>query len=242
MRQLLPEPVDDVDPAALYAADRRPAQGRRPWVLVNMITSTDGAIAVDGRSGPLGGPADKRVFRALRGVAGTILVGAGTVRAERYGPARLPGGRPGPPIAVVTRTGELDPGLRLFAEADPSAPPIVLTCRACPPDRLAALERVADVVVAGDATVDLGAALALLAGRGVDVVVAEGGPSLNGELLAGGLVDEWCLTLAPLLVGGRSRRAVDGPPPVGPLVLVLDRLLEEDGFLFARYVRADAEL
>ncbi|MGH9193763.1 MAG: dihydrofolate reductase family protein, partial [Acidimicrobiales bacterium] len=82
---------DEVDPAEIYGADSRPPPGDRPWVLVNMIASVDGA-ATDptGRSAGLGGPADLRVFSAIRAVADIVLAGAGTVRTERYGPARMP--------------------------------------------------------------------------------------------------------------------------------------------------------
>jgi len=239
VRQLLPHPRDDVDPVALYAADARPAPPGRPWVVVNMIASVDGATAVEGRSGALGGPADRIVFGALRAVADAVLVGAGTVRAERYGPVRARGDRPPARVAVVTASGDLDPSLRLFTEADPaSPPPLVLTSDACPAPRRAALEAVAEVVVAGEQRVDLGRALTHLADRGASVVLAEGGPSLNGQLVADGLVDEWCLTLAPTLVGGLSPRAAVGPPPsTGIEPLRLDRLLAEGDLCFARYLR-----
>jgi riboflavin biosynthesis pyrimidine reductase len=77
----------DVDPAVVYGADSRKPVGDRPWVLANMIASIDGA-ATDptGRSAGLGGPADLRVFSAIRAVADVVLAGAGTVRTERYGP------------------------------------------------------------------------------------------------------------------------------------------------------------
>jgi riboflavin-specific deaminase-like protein len=240
VRQLLPDAIDDVDPVAVYAADARPQPPGRPWVLVNMIASLDGATNVGGLSGPLGGPADKAVFAAIRNVADAVLVGAGTVRAERYGPAKRRGDRRPPRIAVVTATGALDPGLRLFADADPGEPPpLVLTCDACPAERRAALEEVAEVVVAGAATVDLPTALAELAAREVAVVVAEGGPTLNGQLIAGDLVDEWCGTIAPVLVAGTSSRPAMGPPaPGGVAAMRLDRMLVEDGLCFARYVRA----
>jgi 5-amino-6-(5-phosphoribosylamino)uracil reductase len=240
VRQLLPDPIDDVDPAVLYGADERPAPAERPWVVVNMIASVDGGTAVDGRSGPLGGPGDKAVFRALRSLADVVLVGAGTVRAEGYGPVRPHGEAAPARLAVVTASGDLDPGLRLFAEADPARPPLVLTCQACAAHRRAALDAVAEVVVVGDDQVDLRAALALLADRGARIVLAEGGPSVNGQLVADDLVDEWCLTLAPWLLGGGSPRSAEGSVPRGgPVALRLDRLLaDEDGACFARYVRA----
>jgi riboflavin biosynthesis pyrimidine reductase len=229
VRQLLPRLLDEVDPAALYAADLRPAPADRPWVLVNMIASVDGGTAVDGRSGSLGGPGDKAVFAAIRAVADVVLVGAGTVRAEGYGPTRT-----GARIAVVTASGDLSPDLRLFAERQ-----LVVTCERCPAARREALAAVADVIVAGDERVDVRAALAALGERGASVVLCEGGPSLNGQLVADDLVDEWCLTLSPLLVGGASPRAALGPPLAGdPTRLRLDRLVTDGELCFARYVRA----
>ena len=240
MRQLLPDALDEVDPAVVYAADARPAPDGRPWVVVNMIASIDGATAVGGVSGPLGGPADKRVFAAIRSVADVILVGAGTARTERYGPAKRRGDRPPPRIAVVTGSCDLDPALPLFAAGPDEPPPIVLTCEAGSADRRASLAERAEVVVAGDAIVDLVAALRELAARGAGVVVAEGGPSLNGQLVTADLVDEWCASLAPFLVAGTSPRpATGGVAPAGAAAMRLDRLLvdDESGLCFTRYLR-----
>ena len=118
MRQLLPEPVEDVDPDELYPDDARPAGVDRPWVLLNMVTSVDGATAVEGRSAGLGGAADQTVFHVLRSVPDVILVGAATVRAERYGPPRTSqahqaarqarGQAPFPRLAIVSGRLDLD--------------------------------------------------------------------------------------------------------------------------------------
>lgn len=242
MRLLLPRPLDgdgvldDAAAAALVAGEAREPTGDRPWLVVNMVASLDGATAVDGVSGALGGPADRVVFHALRGVADVVLVAAGTARAEGYGPPRpRPDGAPGPRLAVVTRSGDLDPGARLFGGGDP----IVLTCEACPADRRAALAAVTEVVVAGVAQVDLALALAQLGARGAGVVLCEGGPTLNGQLVAADLVDEWCLTLAPVLAGGDAKRAAVGAPAAAPpSPLALDRVLVADeGDALLRYVR-----
>jgi riboflavin biosynthesis pyrimidine reductase len=71
------------------------------------------------------------------------------------------------------------------------------------------------------------------------VVLAEGGPHLNGQLVAAGLVDEWCQSVAPMLVAGDSARVAHGPDPAAPVRLVLHRLLEQDGDLFLTYRRAE---
>lgn len=246
MRLLLPRPTDGDDErdrlldddavAALVAAEARQPVDGRPWLVLNMVASLDGATAVDGVSGALGGAADRVVFHALRGVADVVLVAAGTARAEGYGPPKArPDGRPGARLAVVTRSGDLDPAARMFDGGSP----LVLTCEACPPDRREALAAVAEVVVVGQDDVDLAAALAALGDRGASVVLCEGGPTLNGQLVAADLVDEWCLTLAPLLAGGDAKRAaVGGSAPTPPHALVLDRaLVADDGELLLRHVR-----
>ena len=191
-----------------------------------MLSSTvDGATAINGRSGGLGGPADKKVFAAIRAVADVILVGAGTVRAENYGPPSVPAR-----LAIVTAKLDLAPDARVFSNG---YRPIIVTTEDSDPERRAALETVADVVLAGRGHVDLKAALRHFEG----VVLCEGGPSLNGQLLADALVDELCLSLAPLLASGESSRIARGPDLAEPVRLRLARILEEDEILFLRYVR-----
>jgi len=212
-----------------------------------MVSSVDGATALDGASGSLGGPADRIVFQAVRAVADVILVGAATVRAEGYGVPtvadepqaerrRSRGQAPRPRLAIVSRSLDLDLDAALFR--DPEQPPFVVTTTDADPERRTALAGVAEIIEAGEASVDLRSALGRLHDRGARVVLAEGGPTLNGQLVAAGLVDELCLTLSPLLVAGPSRRLAEGPVGTGPLPLILDRVLTEDGFLFLRYVRA----
>lgn len=265
MRQLLPVGADDVDPLAAYAADARPTPADRPWVLINMITSIDGATAVAGLSGGLGGPADKEAFRAIRAVADVVLVAAGTLRAEHYGPVRVRddvrrqrlerGQAPSPRLAIVSGRLDLDPTQPVFTDSEPA--PLVLTTRAAAARAPAALRGRCELRVPTGADpspaaapgigsgpdpsedrVDLDAALRSL--RRVDgarVVLVEGGPSLNGALVAAGLVDEVCLSLAPRLVGGTSARLAHGADPVGVESLTLHRVLTEDGILFLRYAR-----
>jgi len=246
VRRLWPDPGDVDDVAALVAAEARPAPAGRPWVLVDMVSSLDGAITIGRRSGALGGPADRVMFAALRGVADVVLAGAGTVRAESYGPSRpsaatraarrTRGQHELPQVAVVTRSLDLDLASPLFTEAE--RPTIVITCAAADDDRRAAVAAVGELIVAGDDEVDLAAALAALRDRGAAVVTAEGGPRLNGDLLAADLIDEWALAVSPILAGGEAGRASRGPALDKPVAMRLDRVLEADGFLFARWVRA----
>lgn len=244
MRQLLPEP-GDVDPLETYLAADRPSRAGRPWVALTMVSSLDGATSVGGRSGPLGGEPDRQVFRAVRAIADAVLVAAGTVRLEGYGPVRLSdaardaraaAGRPATPPRLVVVSASLDVDLTRAAEGP--VRPLVLTTEDADPDRRAAVEQVADVRTHGSGQVDVAAALAGLHADGVGIVVCEGGPSLNAALVEQDLVDEWCVTLAPTIVAGDSRRLVHGVPEVGegqPLELV--SLLEADGVLLGRWLR-----
>jgi riboflavin biosynthesis pyrimidine reductase len=244
VRQLLPHPLEDLDPVEAHAAAERPRPPGRPWLLVNMVASADGATAIDGVSGGLGGPADKAVFRAIRGSADVVLAAAGTVRAEGYGPPkthpdvqaarRARGQQPHPRIAIVSGSLDLDPATELFADA--AEPPLVFTtaeAAAAAPDALAA---VADLRPAGTGSVDLVVVLAELGRLGVGTVACEGGPSLNGQLIAADLVDELDLTTSPLLVGGDSRRAAVGGDGT-PRRFAIAHLWEADGLVFTRYVR-----
>ena len=224
MRQLLPFSCDPVDLAELYG-DLPPA-GARPVVRLNMIASIDGATAVAGLSGGLGGPADQALFAVLRSQADIVLVAAGTVRAEHYGPSKVP-------VAVISRSCRLDWDSPFFTAA--IAPPVVVTVAEAP-----ALERkkaadLADVIIAGEQDVDLASALGALAERGCARVLAEGGPTLNGQLAAAGLLDELCLTLSPLLAGGDAKRILAGPALASGPGWRLRSLCEQDGFLFLRY-------
>jgi riboflavin biosynthesis pyrimidine reductase len=252
MRQLLPVPADQIDPVAAYESDvREPPGDQRPWILLNMITSADGATAVEGRAGGLGGPVDTRVLSLLRNVADVVLVGAATVRAEGYAPHRpsesarfrraARGQRPAAAFAVVSASLDLDATGPLFTEAAPDSRTIVFCPEAADPERRAELEAVAVVVTAGDTTVDIRRAIDELWRRGARIVLCEGGPTLNGVLLDENLIDELCLTVSPRLAGGPARRVVHTSlAPPSPIPLRLERVLEaDDGFLFLRYVRAD---
>jgi riboflavin biosynthesis pyrimidine reductase len=211
-----------------------------------MISTLDGAITINGRSGLLGGPADRGVFQVLRSLADVILVGAGTVRAEGYGPVTLDDqlraqraarGQSGvPPIAVVTGTGNLDWSAPFFTEAE--ARPIVVTTLASDPGARRRAESVADVVMAGEDRVDPADALRQLWGAGHRSVLVEGGPGLNADVVHAGLMDELCLTLSPRLVAGDGTRILAGPELMPPLQLRLLHLLEQDGFLFSRLALA----
>jgi riboflavin biosynthesis pyrimidine reductase len=183
----------------------------------------------------------------LRGLADAVVVGAGTARAEGYGPVRLPepvraarraAGRPAvPPLVVVSRSLELDPAATMFEGPERT---IVVTTTDAPADRRAALAAVADVVEAGEGAVDLAAALHHLRRRGHDVVLTEGGPTLLAELVDRDLLDELCLTLAPVLGGDPLTMAIGGVVPRPLTRWALASVAEAEGELYLRYLRPAA--
>jgi riboflavin biosynthesis pyrimidine reductase len=241
MRRLLPTYDADVDPRVAYAV---PA-GRH--LRVNMVTSADGAAAVAGRVGALSGAADEDVLHLLRALADVVLVGAGTIRAEGYGPDLVPaaeqrrrvdaGESPVPRLAIVSRTLDLDLAAPLFTAA--RVRPLVVTTSDAPADRRAAAGDVADVVTAGVERVDLPAAVRALADRGLRRVLSEGGPHVLAQLYAADQVDELCLTVSPRVTCGHDVRITAGPPLPHPAGLHLAHVLEQDGFLFLRYTRIE---
>lgn len=237
MRRLVPDnrtvALDDA-----YADLVPPVSG---WTAVGMVTSVDGAVAVDGVSGGLGAEGDRAAFRALRGLADVVVVGAGTARAEDYGPVvRVPdaaararrGQAPTPRLALVTGSGRIDPGARVVA--DPDHPPLVLTT-AEGATRIEDRGVAAEVVVLGEGDrVAPDAALGALRERGLTRVVLEGGPTLNATWLAAGLVDELFVTVAPTLVG-REGPGIAGATGAAPLDLVLHELRVHGSEVVLRY-------
>ncbi len=235
--------VDDTELERLYDY---PAGLDRAWVQANFVSSADGATAVAGTSSGLSSPGDERVFALGRDLADAVLVGWGTARAEGYHgvrPHEVDAGRRArlglarvPSIAVVTARCSVTPDSPVVA--DTVARTIVVTTGSAPAGRRADLAAAgADVVVAGADEVDLRVALAALAERGLRRVSCEGGPRLFGSLVAADLVDQFCLTVAPLLAGGGADRVSTGPPPAAPVALELVSALSEGGALMLRYRR-----
>ncbi|MGW2369258.1 pyrimidine reductase family protein [Streptomyces sp. NPDC001667] len=255
MRRLFPSPLHpsgteertwDLDELAeAYAYPDAPGGGA--WLRANMVSSLDGAAHHEGRSQPLSSDADMRIFGTLRGLADAVVVGAETVRQEGYRPARAReafatrraalGQGPAPVIAIVSAGLDLDFSLPLFTE--PLVPTVVLTGDQAPADRVAAARAAgAEVIVAGEGRrVDPARVPEVLAGRGLTRLLTEGGPLLLGQFASAGVLDELCLSLAPLVASGTSPRIVNGPPMAVPERFVLASVLEEAGFLFTRYRR-----
>lgn len=212
-----------------------------------MVSTLDGAArGANERSGSISTAADREVFALMRGLADVVFVGAGTVRKERYGPVdliaehaqrRRHNGQPRTaPIAVVSRSLTFDPSAPLFAKAEQRT--IVFTSESSPQERRNALSEVADVVIAGDESVDVTTALDELDRRGLRQVLCEGGPTLLAQVVHADLLDELCLTLTPALAAGPALRILDGPLlPSGTDTWDLGHIIEDDSALLTRWTR-----
>jgi riboflavin-specific deaminase-like protein len=214
----------------------------RPYLVLNMVSTLDGRITIDGRSGPIGGEADKELFFALRCQADAVMVGGGTIRTERYGrllrkPERrekraAEGLEPDPLAIVVTARLRLPADIPLLQ--DEHSRVAILTASE---DELP--NPVAEVhYLRGPAKVELELRPLLERLRqefGVRSILCEGGPSLNESLIREGLVDELFLSIAPKIAGGPPLTILTGDPLDEPLVAELVWLLEHDGHLFGRY-------
>ena len=222
----------------------------RPHLRVNFVASLDGAVEVEGVSKALSTPDDSTVFSLLRMISDAVLVGAGTVRAENYRGLRLGSARQqwrrehglpdNPRLVVVSSRLALDPTMPALADA--AVRPLVITHEGGPAEQRAALGEVADVVAFGATAIDLPAAVAYLVAQGMPQILSEGGPHLLGALTEADLVDELCLSVAPLLAGpgaGRITAGVSGAASPTRSMQLRSVLQSDDGTLLLRYLRPE---
>jgi riboflavin biosynthesis pyrimidine reductase len=218
----------------------------RPKVLLNMVSTADGRATLDGRSGALGSSADHALFHGLRSAVDAVLVGAGTVRVERYGrlikderqrQLRLERGLEEEPLAcIVSGRMALDEDVPLLQESTARVLMITSSAASLPP-----CPATVEYVRTLGGRLDLHAAMAELSDRfAIGTLLCEGGPHLARELLAEGLVDELFLSLSPLLaggepVGGEALRILAGAALEPPAGLELVSVLRYESCLFLRY-------
>lgn len=219
----------------------------RPYLLLNMISTTDGRATVNGRSGPIGSQADKELFHGLRTAVDAVMAGAGTIRAERYRrlvrdergrQIRREQGLSEEPLACIV-SGRLALNEEIPLLADPEAHVAILTASEASLPQLCQAD-IQYVRAGRDGVLDLPSGMSELAERfELSTVLCEGGPHLNANLLAHGLVDELFLSLSPKLAGGdamsESLRILSGPELDPPVELELVAALENESNLFLRY-------
>jgi len=219
LRRLYPDhALVTVDEAASGLGFNERAPDDRPYIAVNMVSSADGKATLEGRTAPMSAPVDRELFHHLRTQADGILVGAGTVRIERYG--------------RVTKTAELQ-AKREAEGVRPDALAVIATRTGDLPDDLPLLEQAPESVRLIPA---LAAGLKGLRDEGVRSLLGEGGPHLNSALIAEGLLDELFLTIAPTVAGaGESLTIVEGLALTDAVELELLTVHEADAHLFMRY-------
>lgn len=255
LSKLFPFPSGDATRIAISAIlDELDAQAQqrsaanaprtRPHVLLNMASTADGRASVGGRAGPIGDSADSALLHGLRTIAGGLLVGAGTVRAEHYArvlrgdrdrEARRARGLSGElPTFIVSKSLALSPNeVPLLAE--PQARVTIITptdqdLAPCPaqPGYLRC-ER--------SGALDLPLAMRRIhSEHGVETLLCEGGPHLAAQLVCAGLLDELFLCLAPKLAGGGEQlRILAGAELDPPRQMRMIALYEHESTLFAHY-------
>jgi riboflavin biosynthesis pyrimidine reductase len=226
--------VAGLDPGAAAVADR-------PYVICNFVATVDGKATVGGRSGPLGDQADHELFQRLRARVDAVLVGAGTMRIERYGrlmrdpelrSARERAGlRPDPLACVVTRSPHLPVEIPIFQDRD-STIAVYTSATSSFPATPARVE----VTRMAPGQLTMTAVLRHLRHHhGVRSILCEGGPTVLGLLLAEELLDEFFLTVSTKLAGGLELPISTGQAAVEPAELRLMWVLEHRGSLFLRY-------
>jgi 5-amino-6-(5-phosphoribosylamino)uracil reductase len=243
MQRLLPDPGSTtVDEQLDSYRPWEQAPEERPFVATNFAATVDGRATIDGVSGPIGSSADTEMLARLRTRFDAVMIGAGTMRAERYG--RVVGDReqrerreqiglsPDPLMVIVSGRLDLPWDAPLFT-AGAGRVLVFTASEADPPETATSLR-----LVRHEGAVEPARALQQLRDEhDVRALLCEGGPHLHGQLWAAGLVDELFLTTAPRLTGAEAPRILEGEAQPGNTELELAWLLEQDGELFSRYRR-----
>lgn len=212
-----------------YDADR-PAWEHRPWIVSMMITSLDGSTTVANNSEGLGNATDRALLTCIRRHCDAVLVGASTANLEVYRPSTIPGLR----MIVAARSGgasAVDWERALWH--DPRTVLLTTTESSPPPSHVQTLR-------IGTGEIDVPAMLRELRDQGIERLDCEGGPRLNAALAPLDVFDEFCTTLAPLVIGGSGSRIIDGGPE-HPRRMRLAHSLQDGDYLFLRYLRDRSE-
>ena len=240
LRRLLPDVGETTVAEHLHTLELNDlAHADRPYLILNFATTLDGRAAIGGRSGPIGSKTDTEMLQRLRTRVDAVMIGAGTMRAERYGRIvsdpdlrgyrEVMGLTPDPLAVLVSNRLELPWDAGLFTGGGGE----VVIFTASEEERPETATPV--TVVRHPDGVELDVALKwLLDERDIKSVLCEGGPTLHGRLREGGLADELFLTIAPKIAGGQGPRVLEGAlADIDQVELAW--LLDSDSELFARY-------
>jgi 2,5-diamino-6-(ribosylamino)-4(3H)-pyrimidinone 5'-phosphate reductase len=245
--RLYPLPAQELVAESIYEDLELPPPGRRdysrPYVIMNMVSSIDGRTAIGGKASRIGSETDRRVMRTLRSKADAVMIGAGTLRAEKMSLGLDELSRAAQPLAViVTKTGNVPLGTNLIIGERQEV--LVITAEDASEADIKTLREHASVLrlqATSAGGVSLEEALKELeATRGVELLLVEGGPRLNYSLVSRGLADELFLTLASKLLGSTGSDALtllEGPEfslPTSPTAELVSIHLS-DNELYLRY-------
>jgi riboflavin-specific deaminase-like protein len=240
VRRLLPDQAETTIAEQLAGLELKElGPPERPYLILNFATTLDGRAAIGGRSGPIGSATDTEMLQRLRTRVDAVMIGAGTMRAERYGRMvsdpefrsyRERTGLEHDPLAVIVSNRlELPWDATLFTDGGGQV--VIFTAS----EQEAPETATPVTMVRHPEGVELDQALAWLrTERDIGSVLCEGGPTLHGRLREGGLADELFLTIAPKIAGGEGPRVLEGALPDVDVV-ELAWLLESESELFARY-------
>lgn len=237
----------DIDESELQQLYRHPDPGDRPWVRTNFVSTLDGAVqGSDHRSGTINTGSDHLVFALQRALAEVILVGAGTVRAEGYRAVDLApwqqqlrvdlGLDPFPTLAILSGSCAVSEDVAIVEDGD-GGPVLIMTGDGSAGRRPSFRGQAEVVEVGAGTTVPVTAVIAELGRRGMRRVLCEGGPHLNWQLHAAGLVDDVCLTVSPMVIGGDGSRTTHGALIDPDAFRIHHVIAADDGALLLRYLR-----
>jgi len=239
---MTPEILDLIN---TYTSDKRIHESGNPWVLLNMVRSSNGLATLNGLSGPLGGTADKALFKALRSIADIIVVGYGTVRDEQYRPPQLTkeyiakreslGQSALPTIAIVSNRLNFDERIPLLSSTEYR--PVILTSSISSEASRMKTSSAFELFLCGENKVNLREGMATLSSRFGKVVLIEGGPSLNAQFVKDDLFDELCITTSPYSSDDENAVTITTGESYPSGQMLQDRRIELNGFVFTRFLR-----
>jgi riboflavin biosynthesis pyrimidine reductase len=242
LTQVFPETGGQPDISSAYAWPDRGA-----WVRAMMVMSLDGAISgSDGRSGSISSATDRLIMKQVRSFSDVVLIGASTMRAEKYSPMKVipeilderrsQGLDDASVTAIVSASLDLPWELPAFSES--YRQPIVITTTDC--DEATAIEasKHCELIRVTDIKNNPGAIIDALTAMGLNRIICEGGARLLGDLTKAGCIDEFDVAISPTLAN--NGQALLHANFDAPQRLTLAHVLQDEGFLFTRYLRAES--
>jgi 2,5-diamino-6-(ribosylamino)-4(3H)-pyrimidinone 5'-phosphate reductase len=197
----------------------------RPFVFINAAMSADGKIAtIERKQTRISGSLDFDRMDELRASSDAIMVGIGTVlsdnpsltvkSAARREKRRALGLDENPTRIVVDSSARTPLEADIFKKG--AGRKIIAVSESAPKEKVKELSKAAEIIVAGEKTIDLEKLLVELKSRGISRMMVEGGATLNWGLILAGLVDEIYTFIGNIIIGGRTAPTlVDGGGFVG---------------------------